>query len=81
MNANSIFYLCPMCFETFEAEPLNHRHQVMRIDTARLDTEARRPTTDDAGHLTSHAPRWFLNALGTLPGHASSHATFNARFA
>jgi hypothetical protein len=78
MNASSVFYLCPMCFETFEAEPASHQHQVMRIDPAQLNSELRQPASDNIGHLTSRAPRWFLAAIGTLPGHSSTRTFFNA---
>ncbi len=71
MNTNLVFYLCPMCFETFESEPANHVHQVIRVDTARLDADSRRPMMDQAGNPTSHAPRWFLAAVAGLRGGAT----------
>ena len=61
-----IFYLCPKCFETFETEPLNHQHTVLRIDTAKLDVESRKPLMDSQGNLLSSAPRWFLEATGMI---------------
>ncbi|HSD85352.1 MAG TPA: hypothetical protein VLG46_15930 [Anaerolineae bacterium] len=66
METDSIFYLCPKCFETFEAEPALHRHAVLRIDTAQLDAESRKPLMDSQGNLRSSAPRWFLEATGVL---------------
>jgi hypothetical protein len=66
METSPIFYLCPKCFETFETEPANHRHTVLRIDTTQLDTESRKPLMDKQGNLHSSAPRWFLEATGTI---------------
>ena len=66
MNTDSVFYLCPKCFETFETSPENHRHAVLRIDTAHLDVESRKPLMDSRGNLLSSAPRWFLEATGMI---------------
>ncbi len=66
MRTNLIFYLCPKCFETFETEPSQHRHTVLRIDTAQLDVESRKPLMDGQGNLLSSAPRWFLEATGMI---------------
>ncbi len=75
METNPVFYLCPKCFETFEAEPVNHRHAVLRIDTAQLDLESRKPLMDSRGNLLSSAPRWFLEATGMI---ARRRAAFGA---
>ena len=40
METNPFFYLCPKCFETFETQPVNHRHTVLRIDAAQLENES-----------------------------------------
>jgi len=74
METNPIFYLCPKCFETFEAEPANHRHAVLRIDTAQLDVESRKPLMDSQGSLLSSAPRWFLEATGMISRRPTSGA-------
>ncbi len=66
MEINPIFYLCPKCFDTFETEPSDHQHAVLRIDTARLDVESRKPLMDKQGNLLSSAPRWFLEATGMI---------------
>ncbi len=66
METNPIFYLCPMRFDTFEKEPTNHQHTVLRIDTTQLDVEARKPLMDRQGNLHSSAPRWFLEATGVI---------------
>jgi hypothetical protein len=66
METTPVFYLCPKCFETFEAEPANHRHAILRIDTAQLDSESRKPLMDNQGNLLSSAPRWFLEATGMI---------------
>ena len=66
METNPIFYLCPKCFETFETEPSDHQHKVLRIDTTQLDVESRQPLMDGQGNLLSSAPRWFLEATGMI---------------
>jgi hypothetical protein len=66
METNPIFYLCPKCFDTFETEPTNHQHAVLRIDTTQLDIESRKPLMDKQGNLLSSAPRWFLEATGMI---------------
>ena len=66
METSPIFYLCPKCFDVFEAEPANHRHAVLRIDTNQLDIESRKPLMDSQGNLLSAAPRWFLEATGMI---------------
>jgi len=67
MNNTSIFYLCPKCFAAFDDEPADHPHAMLRINPAVLDVEARQPVMDQNGNLQSRAPRWFLEAIGTLP--------------
>ena len=66
METNPVFYLCPKCFETFETEPSQHQHAVLRIDTTQLDVESRKPLMDNQGNLLSSAPRWFLEATGMI---------------
>ena len=66
METTPIFYLCPKCFEAFEAEPSLHQHAVLHIDTAQLDVESRQPLMDNQGNLRSSAPRWFLEATGMI---------------
>ncbi len=78
METNLIFYLCPKCFETFETEPSNHQHAVLRIDTARLDVEARRPLMDKQGNLLSSAPRWFLEATAMISRRPPAAGTLTA---
>jgi len=67
MNTSRIFYLCPTCFEVSESEMGGHRHRVIRVDPGEPDDERRKPAMDEAGRLTSRAPRWFLEAIGSLP--------------
>ncbi len=74
METSAVFYLCPKCFETFETEPSNHRHAVLRIDTTQLDVESRRPLMDSQGNLLSSAPRWFLEATGMISRRPTSGA-------
>jgi hypothetical protein len=66
METNTVFYLCPTCFETFETEPSRHQHTVLCVDAAQLDVESRKPLMDTQGNLLSSAPRWFLEATGMI---------------
>ncbi|HTP11881.1 MAG TPA: hypothetical protein VMP08_26685 [Anaerolineae bacterium] len=78
METNSIFYLCPKCFDTFETEPTNHQHAVLRIDTTQLDVESRKPLMDKQGNLLSSAPRWFLEATGMISPRRPTSGTMAA---
>jgi hypothetical protein len=78
METNPVFYLCPKCFDAFETEPSNHQHAVLRIDTAQLDVESRKPLMDGQGNLLSSAPRWFLEATGMISRRRPSSGTLAA---
>ncbi|MGH2523556.1 MAG: hypothetical protein ACRDH2_13715 [Anaerolineales bacterium] len=70
MNTNRAFYLCPLCFEAFEAEGEHHNHRLVRCDPGEPGGERRKPIVR-AGRLASRAPRWFLEAVGSLPSRPS----------
>jgi hypothetical protein len=78
MNANAIFYLCPYCFEVSEAEGDHHGHRMIRCDAGEPGDERRRPVIDERGNLKSRAPRWFLEAIGSLPAPSALGAAFHA---
>jgi hypothetical protein len=66
MNANTTFYLCPMCFEVSEVEREHHGHRMICCDAGQPGDERRKPVIDERGNVKSHAPRWFLEAIGSL---------------
>jgi len=67
MEASASFYLCPTCFNISESARECHGRQMIRCDPGTPSDERRKPLTDAEGHLKSHAPRWFLEAVGSLP--------------
>ena len=73
MANDSIFYLCPICFAVCESKIAcrSHHHRMIWCDPIRLSDEQRKPLVDADGRLASHAPRWFLEAIGAIPaGHS-----------
>ena len=67
MNASTIFYLCPMCFEVSDVEGQHHGRSMLRCDAGQPGDERRKPLMDARGNLRTHAPRWFLEATGPYP--------------
>ncbi len=67
MNTDCTFYLCPICFEAFECDGEHHDHRLVRCDPGEPGDERRKPVINGSGRITSRAPRWFLEAIGTLP--------------
>ncbi len=67
MNTNAIFYLCPYCFEVSEVAGDHHGHRMLRCNAGESGDERRKPVIDECGNLKSRAPRWFLEAIGSLP--------------
>ncbi len=68
-NSNDRFYLCPICFAVCESEIAckAHNHQMIWCNPIELTDEQRKPLMYADGRLASRAPRWFLEAVGTLP--------------
>jgi len=67
MDTNCTFYLCPICFEVSESEREHHGRPMIRCDAGEPGDERRKPVINDGGHLKTHAPRWLLEAIGSLP--------------
>ena len=63
MDLERSFFLCPTCFHVELDGPQQHAHPMLRIDAAVLDDERRKPLTDAAGQIRTHAPRWFIEAM------------------
>jgi hypothetical protein len=64
MNTDCTFYLCPTCFEASECECMDHLHRMIRCDPGAPGDERRKPVMNGKGTVKSHAPRWFLEAVG-----------------
>jgi len=67
MKVQSLFYLCPVCFQASESRRDCHSHPMVRCEVGEPDDERRKPLTDESGRLRSQAPRWFLEAVGWIP--------------
>jgi hypothetical protein len=67
MNGRIIFYLCPYCFEVSQVAGDHHGHRMVLCDAGQPGDERRKPVIDERGNVKSHAPRWFLEAIGSLP--------------
>ncbi len=67
MSAKFLFYLCPICFQADDSPRNCHDHPMIRCDAGGPNDERRKPLTDEQGHVKSHAPRWFLEAVGWMP--------------
>ncbi len=67
MKTGVIVYICPMCFEVSDIERTHHGRRMIRCDAGAPGDERRKPVINGDGRLHSHAPRWFLEAIGSLP--------------
>lgn len=67
MNDHDIFYLCLTCFAVSQTEDECHGQRMIRCDAGRPGDERRKPVLDNRGRMKSRAPRWFLEAVGSLP--------------
>lgn len=55
-----IVYVCEMCF-AMSYTPLTHHDRMMvRCDVGRPGDDITKPVTDAAGHLLTHAPKWWV---------------------
>jgi hypothetical protein len=68
MNTSHTFYICPICFTVCDEWRECHDRPMILCDAGEPGDERRKPLRDNTGRLISHAPRWFLEAVGWLPG-------------
>lgn len=64
MEKDSVFYICPVCFQTCDTEIECHRHQMVECVPGKAGTYRRQPVHDSSGRLVSRAPRWYMEAVG-----------------
>jgi hypothetical protein len=74
METSTTFYLCPTCFNISESARECHSRQMIRCDAGQPGDERRKPVINGDGRLHSHAPRWFLEAIGSLAPPLAPHA-------
>jgi hypothetical protein len=74
MNSNDTFYLCPICFEVSESQRAHHGRLMLQCNPGQPGDERRKPVISGDGRLHSHAPRWFLEAIGALPNRPTHRA-------
>lgn len=59
-----VFYINPQTFEVYETLTAENAHAL--VPCYECDIENMRPLRDEQGHISSRAPRWFLEATGQL---------------
>jgi len=67
MSIEPVLYLCLTCFEASESQAEHHGRRMLCCYVGGPGDERRKPKMDSSGRLTSHAPRWYLEA--TRPMH------------
>lgn len=67
MKTRYRFYLCPTCFKSSPVEDKTHLHVMLYFGPGTPQDQRRRPLMDAQGRLLTHAPRWFLEAVGWIP--------------
>ena len=81
MDPKYMFYLCPICFEVSEFECEHHGRPMVRCDAGQPGDERRKPIINGGGNLKTRAPRWFLEAIGSLPAQPPQSAAHGAAHA
>lgn len=68
MATELVIYICPRCCEVFETRPEYHEHQIqpIRCRPGRPGDDRRKPVFNERGVQVSHAPRWYLEAIGVI---------------
>jgi hypothetical protein len=66
MSMKPVLYLCLTCFEASESQADHHGRPMLRCYVGGPGDEQRKPQVDSSGRLTSHAPRWYLEATRPL---------------
>ena len=60
MDCEREFYLCPACFRVEEESQEHHQRRMIYYAGFALGDAALKPPQDEAGNLTTRAPRWFV---------------------
>jgi hypothetical protein len=68
MNSKDMFYMCPVCFQVCDSDKECHAHRMVSCRPGPPGDARRKPVEDRFGKLVSRAPRWYLEAVGTIQG-------------
>ena len=63
MSIEPVLYLCLTCFEASASQADHHGRRMLCCYVGMPGDERRKPPMDSSGRLTSHAPRWYLEAI------------------
>ena len=66
MDTEERFYLCPVCFRVCDTDQECHEHRMIECNVGKVGDDRRKPVMDKYGNLVSRAPRWYLEAVGSL---------------
>ena len=55
-----IFYICEVCFAVADEPIAGHPHPMIECDAGAPGDDCTQPVVDDAGHILTHAPRWWV---------------------
>lgn len=69
MSEELVIFICPKCFQILESRNVPHEHdrRLIRCEPGSPVDRRRRPPFRQDGHVMTHAPRWYLEAIGTFP--------------
>ena len=60
MAQHRVFYKCEICLREALTLEECHGHQMVEVDAGAEGDAITQPVTDDAGHILSHAPKWWV---------------------
>ncbi len=55
-----IVYICEVCFAVSDKPIEHHNHTMIECDAGSPGDDMTKPVTDAAGHLLTHAPKWWV---------------------
>lgn len=55
-----IFYKCETCLREALIPEVCHEQPMIQVDAGCEGDDCTQPVSDEAGHLLSHAPRWWV---------------------
>jgi hypothetical protein len=69
MDKDLVLYLCPLCFQVCEEVSDCHEHQTLACRPGQPGDRRRKPLENQFGEYVSRAPRWYLEARGSIPAY------------
>ena len=55
-----IVYMCEVCLVASETQKMHHGRLMVECDAGCVGDECTQPVTDEAGHILTHAPKWWI---------------------